>query len=109
MFYSELGSEDNIVAPGVAVDNGHAAISLGDFKCRHFAPTGWTIVKRLARKYDAAAHIVKLIESAAQAVLVGHEQVTMQGHHAHSQVTATGNDKLGMFHQASPITAISGQ
>ena len=64
----------------------------------HLAPAGKTVVKRLARQDEQITRIIILVEAAAQALLMRHEQVAMQRHHAQTQVSAAGNDEFGMLH-----------
>ena len=95
----EMGVENEFVVPGVAVDDGHVAERFGDTQDVNLAPTRRAVVKGLARKQQPVAHIVILIETSSQAILVGHEQFTMQGYHTQSQVPTAGDDKLGMLHR----------
>lgn len=73
----EGDGEVDFVAPGVAVEDGHVAVGLGNEQHIDLAPAGRPIVKGFAREYQPVVGVVILIEAATQALLMRHEQVAM--------------------------------
>ena len=91
--------QDKFVAPGVAINDGHSFEGLGDLEHVNLAPLGVTVIKRLARKHQFVHHIIILIETTTQTVLVRHEQITMQIDDIQPQIPSIGDDEFWMFHE----------
>ena len=101
-----MGGQVELITPGVAIDDANTPQGLRHQEGGHLAPPRGTVIKGFAGQQQAVFHVVKLIEAATQALLMSHEQVTVQRHHAQTQVAATGNDKLGMLHVANGKTIV---
>lgn len=69
----ENGDEVEFVATGITVEDGKAAIGLGNEQHIDLAPAGRAVVEGLARKQEPVASIVELVEASAQTLLVRHE------------------------------------
>ena len=96
----KFSGEVDFIVPAVAIDDGDATVGFGDEQHVDFTPARHAIVKRFARQYQDVTSIIELIEATTQALLMGHEQVAVQRHHAQAQVSATGDNEFGMKHRS---------